>query len=219
MTTKMAKNEYPNVLNCFKEALGDESFGELEKRINSRRLVKTLINMRVSKGLTQSQLANQAGVSQPQISRLENGEDCSLQISDIEMYAKAASSEVTILISEGGSTLADQIKYHAFSIRKAFLRLAELSHTDELIAKGVADLHIQAFVHLNQFLMETAEKLPKQPSNGEPYIKIAAGNVGNLNRKLQRKADKSRNASPAMSCENDKEDSECLNADGVLCLD
>lgn len=179
MTVKVKNNEYSNALDGFKDAFEDKDLEALEKRIQSRRLVKTLINMRVAKNLTQSQLASLAGVNQSKISRLENGEDRELKIEDIELYAKATSSEFTLLISEEGKTLADQIKYHAVSIRQAFLKLAELSHQDETIATGVAQLHEQAFINLNMFLKEAAEKFPKQPSNGEPYIKIAMGSPRN----------------------------------------
>ena len=53
------------------------------------------------------------------------------------------------------------------------MKLVALSHTDNLIARGVAELHMQAFQNINRFLAETAAKLPVNAENGLPYIQIA----------------------------------------------
>lgn len=146
----------------------------LKKHIKDRRIVSTLAALRASKGITQTALSEQMQCGQARVSKLESGADADLTMADLEAYAKVTGSEVTILVSDRGKTLADQIKMHAFSIRQAFLKLVELAHSDDMIAKGVAKLHWQAFENINRMLSETASQLPPCAENGKPYIQITS---------------------------------------------
>jgi len=138
--------------------------------------------MRATKGITQLEIAELLGTTQSKVSKLENGSDAELRFSELEAYAKATGSEITIIFSERGKSLADQVKHHAFAIRAAFLRLVELAKGDSDIAKGVAGLHVQAFRNINRFLQESAEKLPVCPENGKQYVRIATSTpVSELN--------------------------------------
>lgn len=145
----------------------------LSDHIRQRRIVSMLTTLRVTKGLTQADIATVMGCKQARVSKLESGIDADLKISDLEAYAKATKSEVTLMISDRGKSLAEQIKAHAFSIRNAFLKLVALAKKDDMIARGVAEFHMQAFHNINSFLAETAEKLPVNAENGRPYIQIA----------------------------------------------
>lgn len=146
----------------------------LQDHMRRRKLVSTLTALRVAKGLTQADIAAVMGCQQARVSKLEAGVDADLKFSDVEAYAKATKSDVTVMVSDRGKSLAEQIKSHAAYIRTAFLKLVALSHGDDTLAKGVAELHMQAFHNINQFLAETAAKLPVNAENGLPYIQIAA---------------------------------------------
>lgn len=146
----------------------------LQDHMRSRKLVSTLTALRVARGLTQAHIAAVMGCKQARVSKLESGVDADLKFSDVEAYAKATKSDVTLLVSDRGKSLAEQIKSHAAYIRTAFLKLVALSHDDDLIARGVAELHMKAFHNINRFLAETAAKLPVNAENGLPYIQIAA---------------------------------------------
>ena len=139
-----------------------------------RRTVTVLTALRASKDVSQCEVANVKGCGQARISKLENGYDEDVTLADLEAYAKATKTEITLLISPRRMSLAEQVKYHAQGIRQAFLKLSELAQTDETIAKGVAELHVQAFHNINKFLAESAEKLPPSPDNGMPHVHIAA---------------------------------------------
>ena len=159
--------------------LDDMFESEAEKKalaeyLLARRIVSKLAALRTAKGLTQTEIANAMGCKQARVSKLESGVDADLKMSDFEAYAKAIGSDVTILISDRGKSFAEQIKSHAFAIRNAFLKLVELAHKDDLIARGVADFHLQAFQNINAFLAETAEKLPVCAENRLPYIQIVS---------------------------------------------
>jgi len=140
--------------------------------ISRRRLVSQLVSLRVSKGVTQAQLAKQMGCKQARISKLESGVDADVRASDLEAYAKATESEFTILISDRGKSLAEQIKHEAASIRATFMKLVKLAHQDDLIAQGIAKLHADAFENINRMLSETAQLLPLNPESGMPYLQI-----------------------------------------------
>lgn len=168
----MGGNTYKSVLESVGSILGNDAQKKVQDQINRRQLVKALISMRVDAGLTQKDIADAIGCTQGRVSKIENGFDEDLQMRHIVVYAKLAKKDLTFLFSNHGSSVAEQIKHHALMIRRAFLQLAELAHKDEDIAKGVAGLHVQAFVNINKFLQESAEKLPPCPTNGEPFIRI-----------------------------------------------
>ncbi|TXT21071.1 MAG: DNA-binding protein [Planctomycetota bacterium] len=171
---KMTAKEFRSVGEALENILEDKEAAEaLRKQAYRRRVVKTLAALRAAKDVSQQDVANELGSTQSKVSKLENGFDSDVRFAELEAYAKAIGIEVTILFSKRGRSLADQIKHHAFCIRSAFLKLAELAHKDEKIAEGVAGLHMQAFHNINKFLQETSEKLPLCPENGQPYIRIA----------------------------------------------
>jgi signal transduction histidine kinase len=108
-------------------------------------------------------------------SKLESGVDSEVTVANIEAYAKATGFEITILISQRGKSLAEEVKHHAICIREAFTQLVKLAHMDNLIAQGVAQLHAEAFQNINRFLSETAQQLPVDEGNGRPLIQIVGG--------------------------------------------
>ena len=58
-----------------KEKLSDSYFKELyELEQQKYNIVRKIINYRIKKGITQSDLAKEAGISQQHISKIENGE-------------------------------------------------------------------------------------------------------------------------------------------------
>jgi transcriptional regulator with XRE-family HTH domain len=142
-----------------------------EKRL----LVSKLASLRATAGLTQTELAKQSDCVQATISKLESGVDSEVTVANIEAYAKATGFEITILISQRGKSLAEEIKHHARCIREAFMQLVKLAHMDNLIAQGVAQLHAEAFQNINSFLSETAQQLPVNEDNGRPLIQIVGG--------------------------------------------
>lgn len=155
----------------------EEEKQALKAHLRERQLVSRLAALRVSKGVSQADLAGEMGCGQARVSKLEAGADAALTIADLEAYAKATDSEVTILISDRGKSAAEQIKEHAFSIRHLFMKLVALSHKDDLIAQGVAKLHLEAFQNINRMLAETAERLPPCAENGKPYIRITPADL------------------------------------------
>lgn len=88
---------YKRVSEALKVISGDETFAQrVEERLQSRRIIKSLIARRVSRGLSQSQIARELGCTQSRVSKIENGFDAELKLEELEAYAKALGCDVTL---------------------------------------------------------------------------------------------------------------------------
>ena len=68
-----------------------------------RELVRDLVALRASQGLSQTAVAERMGTSQPVVARLEAG-DLDSRISTLERYANAVGVELEIRLTERGAT-------------------------------------------------------------------------------------------------------------------
>ena len=81
---------YKSVAEMVRDISADEELAKkLEKLIESKRVVKTLISLRIREGKTQKQVAEHMGCSQSRISKLESGEDKHIRLGDILKYLEA----------------------------------------------------------------------------------------------------------------------------------
>jgi ribosome-binding protein aMBF1 (putative translation factor) len=70
-----------------------------------RELVRELVALRASQGLSQTAVAERMGTSQPVVARLEAG-DLDSRISTLERYADAVGMELEIRLTERGASSA-----------------------------------------------------------------------------------------------------------------
>lgn len=172
---KMSKKRFADVSEMIDSVSDDSSFNEeIQKRIASRQIIKSLVAMRASQGVSQSAIADELGCTQSRISKIENGFDDDLSLRDFSAYARVLGREVHIHCPKRGEGLVDRVKYHAFQMRDALLSLVKLAHRDDKIVEGVAKLHVEAFLNIMHFLQETSSKLPPCPDSGQPYIRIVS---------------------------------------------
>ena len=151
----------------------DETFNRaLEEQISNRRLVKALHAMRTAKGISQAEIAEKLDCSQSRVSKIENGEDGELRISELEAYARAMDRDLHVGFSKRGLTGLDRIKSHAFAIHRELCRMAELAENDESIARGVVKTFNEVLFNQLNLLQLASAKLPCDPETGEPYLKI-----------------------------------------------
>jgi transcriptional regulator with XRE-family HTH domain len=116
------------------------------KEVEAQIALPLLAGLRVSKKLTQKELAQAIGCSQGRISKLETARDEELRLQDFVNYTRATNQEVWITI--GSSTIAQHIKLLTRALRQAFEELTILAGEDEQIRKGVDDF-------LDEILVET----------------------------------------------------------------
>lgn len=164
--------QYKSVSDFVRGLSDDEEFNkELEERISERMVVKTLHAMRTAKGVSQAEIAEELDCSQSRVSKIENGFDGDLKVSELEAYAKALDLDVHLSFVERGATGMDLVKHHAFCIQSQLIRMAELAAEDNAIAEGVAMSFAETLFNQVNLLRLAAERLPPTPDN-EHYIKI-----------------------------------------------
>ena len=172
MTSKVC-NSVDEVIN---NITNDTKFKDkVRKQIQDRQFVRMLTSMRVSKNLSQADIAREMGCDQPKVSKLENGFDDDLRLGDLRAYMKAMSSSATFIVCDKDieeQKVFDRMKFHAFGIRNCLQRMGELAKKDDSIAAGVARSFTEGFMEIARHFSEHAKQLPPRPEDGKPYISI-----------------------------------------------
>jgi transcriptional regulator with XRE-family HTH domain len=161
---------YKSVSHMVRET-ADGSFADsFDRRLHDRRIVKNLMVTRAGRGLSQTDLAQRMGCSQSRVSKLESSEDLDLTLGDLARYASAVGFRVAVALEPKDLAAVSRVKRLAFQIKDELDRLAGLAHGDHQIAQGVAAFLNEAFFNLVDILQKSAEKLPCNPEDGEPFI-------------------------------------------------
>src|SRR5262249_24596680 len=105
------------------------------KEVEGQLVVPLLAGMRVSKGLTQKELAQAIGCSQGRISKLETSRDEDLRLGDLLDYTRALDESLWMTI--GAPSLAEHIKLHIRGLRQLFEELVGLAGEDRAISEGI----------------------------------------------------------------------------------
>ncbi|MGM0488964.1 MAG: helix-turn-helix domain-containing protein [Planctomycetota bacterium] len=139
----------------------EELIEKTKKKIAGRQLMRRLTIERMRSGLSQSDVADRMGCSQTKVSKMENGIDDDLRLGDLGDYLDAFGLHMRLIISPHAPTYVDQIKQHAFLIKRAMDNLCELAHQDEDIAEGVSDFICkEALYNFLRMIVGVAKRLP-----------------------------------------------------------
>jgi len=169
----MAKKKYLSVSDMLADNAPTEEFREeFETQVAKRRVIKHLIAMRTVKGMSQKDIADQVKCSQSRISKLEHGLDDDMRLGDLRVYAHSLGFSIGFLFSDRKITAVEEVKHHAFCIKRLMDRLAHLAGRDEKIAQAVSAFFGEAFFNLVKMLQDSANKLPPQPDDESPYVRI-----------------------------------------------
>jgi transcriptional regulator with XRE-family HTH domain len=174
----MATKKYHNVSEMLADSAPTEEFRqEFETQVAKRRVIKHLIALRTAKGLSQKDIADQVNCSQSRISKLEHGVDDDIRLGDLRAYARSLGFSTGFVFSDQKMTAVEEVKHHAFCIKRLMDRLAQLAGRDEKIAQAVSAFFGEAFFNLVTMIQDSASKLPLRPDDDSPYIRIevAAG--------------------------------------------
>jgi transcriptional regulator with XRE-family HTH domain len=162
--------KYKDVSQMVRETT-DETFADaFEQLLRSQRIVKDLMVLRATHGLSQQDVAEKMGCTQSRISKLESSKDVDLALGDLAKYANAVGFRVAVMLEPREITAVGRVKGLAFQIKDQLDRLADLARDDQKIAHGVANFFSEAFFNLVSMLQDSAEKLPCDPKDGEPLI-------------------------------------------------
>lgn len=178
--TGPAEGRHRSVADLTREMLSDDPgfVAEFEDRLADREVVKSLAVLRARAGRSQKELAAVLGCTQSKISKIEGGSDADLRFGDLVAYLNATGHEARILFVPAGGTLVDEVKDHAFQIKRLLDRMVELAGDDGEIAKGVADFIGEAAYNLIRFAQTAAAALPPLPPEPPRSIRVEAPNAG-----------------------------------------
>jgi len=102
---------------------------KVEREIQLSTVITHLLSLRVSKGLTQEQVAQSMGCDASKVSRLEAGTDEGLKWMDMVRYSDAVGVDFRLTFEDRDLPAADRIKHCVFEIDTGLKQLAELAKT------------------------------------------------------------------------------------------
>ena len=143
--------------------LDDSLRDQIRDRIESRQIIKKLLALRVRQGKSQRDIADAFGCTQSRISKLENGTDEEIRLGDLVRYFQSLDHGLSLFIAKSEWGAMDQIKYHAFEIKRCLTRLVELVQDDPKIGKGVANAHFKTLADVAKIIIDSAKTLPEVP--------------------------------------------------------
>jgi transcriptional regulator with XRE-family HTH domain len=142
--------------------------------ITRNSLVSCLLNFRVSRGLTQEQVAKRMGCDPSKVSRMESGNDDGLKWPDIVSYIQAVNVTMSILFEDPLLPAAEQIKQCVFSIKENLDELTELARSvggNDEIARKIHQFSGEVLINFLIQYKEHSEQLRsvlKISSNPDP---------------------------------------------------
>lgn len=156
----VAKGRYASVADMARDLAGDAGFSEdVAARIRRRYIIDFFVAQRTVQGLSQKEIAEKMGCTQSRISKLERGGDSDLRVGDIQGYAAALGLEMTTVLTRKGAPLVEQVKQHAFAMRRLLMRLVSLTGHDTAMAGGAQKFLGEVIYNSAKFVMEANEKL------------------------------------------------------------
>jgi transcriptional regulator with XRE-family HTH domain len=144
------------------------------REIHQNEVVSLLLEMRISKGLTQEQVAERMGCDPSKVSRIESGSDRQLKWIDIVGYISALNVQLSLFFDDESLSHTARIKQCVFKIDEDLTRLSELAQQcdgDEKITQGIARFYKEVLFNFMLRYTQNKGKLNlviKIPSKTQP---------------------------------------------------
>jgi transcriptional regulator with XRE-family HTH domain len=157
---------------------------QVEQEVLRTRVVTALVKLRITKGLTQKQVAEVIGCDASKISKLEASYDASLKWGDLVSYLNCLGVNATLILEDDNLPASDRIKRAVFRIHELLQELAQLAkevNDDSEITDKIHQFYGEV---LFNFLMKFADSYEKLSSvieipggtDATRLISAAAGN-------------------------------------------
>jgi transcriptional regulator with XRE-family HTH domain len=171
-TPKALEKSFDSVEEMLKDSGVSKELLATVEDVRHQQVTNALAKIRVSKGLTQKQLADMIGCTQGRISKLETGRDDDLRLKDILDYARV--TETSLQIGVGTHpTHAQAIKFHVFAMKRHLDALVGLAKgDDEGITTGVVKFFDEVLFNVAYRLGQCAKELSKLEAGREPEIEV-----------------------------------------------
>jgi predicted XRE-type DNA-binding protein len=98
---KIDPQSFNSVQDMLRATLDPEDADRIVSRIDARELVRSLVVLRMTQGLTQGELAARMDCGQTKVSKIERSQDADLGLGDIVAFARALGKGVRLVIGQG----------------------------------------------------------------------------------------------------------------------
>jgi transcriptional regulator with XRE-family HTH domain len=158
------------------ELLSEEGLPKaLQERVaemqRARGVATWLAQLRHRAGITQQQMADELGVSQSTISKLEAGKDDSITLRDIREYARVTGERIGLSVGRRMSH-NEGVMVHAEALRYHLNALAEIASQDVGRQGEIKGFLGDAFYNLMQIVVLCNDKLPVEEEDGIEEVKV-----------------------------------------------
>ena len=149
-----------------------------DERTEKRQVIRTLMALRASKGLSQKDIAAAMGHSQSKISKLESGTDEDLRLGELAEYLESLGYSARIVVAKPKNSIADEIKYHWHCLGKLLDRLLDLAHKDARIAVGIGKFANEVGFNYMSRIFGFMERLPATAREKTPAVTMQVERIG-----------------------------------------
>jgi len=152
----------------------------LEERLEKRKLIRTLVALRASVGLSQEEIALAMKHSQSKISKFESGYDEDLRLGEMAEYLEALGYSARIVVTKPANSIADEIKYHWHSLGKLLDKLLDLAHKDADIAVGIGKFANEVGYNYMSRIFGFMKRLPTIAREKTPLITMQVEKIDDM---------------------------------------
>ncbi len=143
----------------------------VDETLNRTRLVRRLSALRSSRGILQQRIADELGVSQSAVSKIEKGYDEAITLKEIEAYAKVLGFGVEIRFVKP-MTLVDRIRYHASQLGTLVHDLAGKAKVDRQIARSVVEAVTRTLLSMGEAIGQLQQLVRDDVSSRPPHAEL-----------------------------------------------
>ena len=162
------------------DILDDPSAKErVEKLIANRRLTEQLILQRLLREKTQTEVAKHMGCHTSKISRMEAGSDQDLKLGDILGYLSALDMNLSMILADPTSPIADRIKHAVFQIDDLLQELRDLAapYDDDKINEGIDRFYHEVLFNFIKNFKSTYDEFRDRSQISFPEEEVSAEGV------------------------------------------
>lgn len=176
------EKQYNSIPEMIRDLSSDKEFAEsLARGLSQRNIIDMLMALRASQALSQKDIAERMKCTQSRVSKLESGIDNHLRIGDFHDYADALGFEMLIFLCNKDRTMIEEVKYHAFAIRRTLFQMAKLAEDNPAIATEVRSFFREAAFNLAKIIRDSTKTvssaadtiLPPMPHAAVPFVQVA----------------------------------------------
>jgi transcriptional regulator with XRE-family HTH domain len=168
-------SQHTSVADMVRTLSDDRAFTEeFEKKMRQRQFIKLLTILRTRADLSQENLAQKLGCTQGKVSKLEHSDDKDIRFGDLLDYTEAVGCEMRIMLVPKGQKIVDEVKFHAFIIKRLLDRLVHLARNDGALVEATTDFLEEAAFNLMRYVQKAAAALPPVAEEGPRPLQVEA---------------------------------------------